>query len=118
MMLPSFSNSAAAGVARSESPAAKLSSQVKVINSASNGARFIRRRDAEFFIATGRAVHMGKHAGRDQIRLVGSHPRNRSAARQAALDDASSFRENRPGFVHWNGTTGSRNAYRPGEVKS
>jgi hypothetical protein len=121
---PAMRLAAAAGVARSESPAAptvaaKLSSRVKIVNSVSNGSGFVRRRDAEFFIASGRAVHAGKDAvGRDQIRLFDEHAQNRAAARRAACDDACSFRQNRPGVVYWNGDAGSRNVYRPGEVKS
>jgi hypothetical protein len=108
---------AAAGVVRKK-PTRKLSSRVKVVNSVSNGSGDIRRRDAEFFLSQGRAVHVGRFAGQDHIRLVENHPLNRTAALRAANDERRSFEQNRRGIVFWNGHTGPGEIHSPGEVVS
>jgi len=108
---------ATAGVVRTQ-PSRKLSSRVKVVNSVSNDAGYIRRRDAEHFLSQGRAVYVGRYAGQDHIRLVESNPVNRAAAKRAAIDDLQSFRQNRFGIVFWNGHTGPREINRPGAVVS
>jgi len=109
---------AAAGVARLAKTTLKLSSRVKIVNSVSNGSGYIRRRDAEFFLAQGRAVHLGKFAGQDHLRLVETHPQNQNAALQAARDDQKAFDDNRGGIVFWNGETGLRGTHQPGDVVS
>jgi hypothetical protein len=109
---------AAAGVAREAKTTLKLSSRVKIVNPVSNDRGFIRRRDAEFFIAQGRAIHVGKVADRDHIRLIEAHPQNKAAARLAARDDRQSFEENRGSFVFWNGGTAPSGTHRPGDVLS
>lgn len=81
---PATQEAAAAGVARQEKTKLKLSSRVKIVNSVSNGSGYIRRRDAELFLAQGRAVHVGKFAGHDHLRLLKAHPQNHAAAACAA----------------------------------
>ncbi len=109
---------AAAGVVRQATPTPELSSRVKVVNSVSNRAGFIRRRDAEHFLAEGRAVHVGREAGRGLIRLGESHPKNRAAAIEAARRDQNGFDEHRDGFVLWNGTAGCLGTHIPGRIVS
>jgi hypothetical protein len=111
---------AAAGVARQPKTTLKLSSRVKIVNNSRNTSGCIRRRDAEFFLAAGRAVYAGRDplTGRDHLRLVETHPQNQHAALQAARDDRKSFNDNRGGFVFWNGNTGPRGIHGPGEVVS
>jgi hypothetical protein len=113
---PASHEAAAAGVARQ--PKMKLSSRVKIVNSVSNGSGYIRRRDAEFFLAQGRAVHVGKFADHDHLRLLKAHPQNQTAALDAAREDQKGFDQYRGGFVFWNGDTGSRGTHQPGEVVS
>jgi len=113
---PVTREAAAAGVARQTKTKLKLSSRVKIVNSVSNGSGYIRRRDAEFFLAQGRAVHVGQFAGQDHLRLVETHPQNQNAALQAARDDQKAFDDNRGGVVFWNGDTGSRGTHQPSEV--
>lgn len=113
----SIHESAAAGVAR-ERESLKLSSQVHVVNSVTNDSRFIRRRDAEFFLAHGRAEYVGRFGDRDQIRLIMTHPKNRSAARFAGYDDQRSFEANRGNIVFWHGDADTRNAHPPGRIVS
>ena len=115
---PATQEAAAAGVARQTKTTPRLSSRVKIVNSVSNGPGYIRRRDAEFFLAQGRAFHLGKFAGQDHLRLIETHPQNQNAALQATRDDQRAFDENRGGFVFWNGDTGSRGIHGPGEVVS
>jgi hypothetical protein len=107
---PATQEAAAAGVARQVKTMPNLSSRVKIINNSSNTSGCIRRRDAEFFLAAGRAVYAGRdpETGRDYLRLVETHPRNRTDALLAARDDRRSFDEHRGGVVFWNGATGSR----------
>lgn len=109
---------AAAGVAREANTTLKLSSQVKIVNSTSNGSGYIRRRMAATFLALGRAVHVGRVDGRDHIRLIETHPQNQAAAREAVRDDQKSFDENRGGVIFWNGGSGSRRTHLPGKVVS
>ena len=109
---------ATAGVVRQATPTPRLSSRVKVVNSVSNGAGCIRRRDAEHFLAEGRAVYVGREAGRDLIRLVESHPKNRTAAIEAARRDQNGFDEHRDGFVLWNGGAGFLGTHIPGRIVS
>ena len=90
---------------------------MKAVNSVSNGAGCIRRRDAEHFLAEGRAVYVGREAGRDLIRLVESHPKNRTAAIEAARRDQNGFEEHRDGFVLWNGSAGFLGEF-PGRVRN
>jgi hypothetical protein len=53
--------------------------RVKITNPANNGKPYLRRKDADYYVRTDRAVWVGV----DQIRLIDTHPRNR-AAREAA----------------------------------
>ena len=83
---PANQVAAAAGVARQPKTTLKLSSRVKIVNNSSNTSGCIRRRDAEFFLAAGRAVYAGRDpaTGRDHLRLVETHPTNRADALEAA----------------------------------
>jgi hypothetical protein len=73
--LPASPQAVAARVARRESTV-QLSARVKVVNGPP-AQRFIRRRDAAHQLEIGRAEYLGRdRSGRDQIRLVESHPKN------------------------------------------
>jgi hypothetical protein len=117
---PAPQEAAAAGVARQMKTTLKLSSRVKIVNNSRNTSGCIRRRDAEFLLAAGRAVYAGRDVatGRDYLRLIETHPTNRADALEAARDDRNSFEERRGGVVFWNGVTGSRGTHQPGDVVS
>jgi hypothetical protein len=59
-------------------PPSVVSSKVQVTNPVWNGISAIRRKEADFYVAEGRALWVG-----DAIRLVDSHPKNVSAAARA-----------------------------------
>jgi hypothetical protein len=117
---PATQEAAAAGVARQAKTTLKLSSRVKILNNSRNTSGCIRRRDAEFFLAEGRAVYAGRDpmTGRDHLRLVETHPTNRADALEAVREDQNGFDQYREGFVFWNGDTGARGTHQPGEVVS
>lgn len=58
----------------------KRSYRVKVINSPWNGDGLIRRKKAEHYVSVGRAEWVSA----DQVRMIGSHPQNSTAASRAA----------------------------------
>jgi hypothetical protein len=61
-----------------------VSSKVKVVNEVRNWDGLMRRKDAEWYVEEGRAEWVGK----DQPRLVLSHPDNIAAAARARAWEA------------------------------
>ncbi len=112
--------SAAAGVARQIRPTPKLSSRVRGLGNISNGPGLIRRRDAEFFLANGRADYIGPDQdGHDLIRLIRSHPMNLAAEARVIRECDASIEDHRGGpIILWNVSKSSRKSRRPGDVVS
>lgn len=58
----------------------RRSAHVKVVNPVWNGSGYVKRKIANFYVAEGRAVFIGDN----QLRLITSHPKNKSASWRAA----------------------------------
>jgi len=63
------------------SPGPTPSYRIKVVNAVSNSDGLMRRRDAEHYVATGRAEWVAP----DHLRLIAADPRNQQAAERAAV---------------------------------
>jgi hypothetical protein len=75
-----------------------VSAKAKVVNAVWNGSYEVRRKTANHFVAEGRAVWVG----RDQLRLLLTHPKNQAAAARAAKGYQAAWFEKdgrRPGTV-------------------
>ena len=57
-----------------------LAAKVRIVNSVSNGSGYIRRREVDHWIASGRAVWIGPN----DIRLIESHKANLTAKTESA----------------------------------
>ena len=62
-------------------------SKVRVVNPVWNGKGFVKRKVADYYVSEGRAEWVGA----DQLRLVGSHSKNKEAAQRALAYDRAIF---------------------------
>ena len=73
----------------SEQTDGKLSAYVKVVNPVWNGAGWLKRKVADFYVTEGRAVYVNP----GQLKLVESHKKNLAAKARAAVGYDSIERE-------------------------
>ncbi len=84
-----------------------------MVNHASNSNGFLPRKDANYYLLTGRAKWVDEQS-QTQVRLIENHPRNVAAREKAAKgynEDAAA--------ANWRGSRRSNSGfYGPGEVRS
>jgi hypothetical protein len=71
-----------------------MASRVQIVNSVRNGSDWLRRKDADYYVRTGRAIWVAD----TQIRLTAHHPKNIEAGAAAAFGY-----DTVPYAFHWSG---------------